>query len=502
MQIIIVTDDVPYWSFLKEFPIIQAEDYLKGGPYQSKSMRVINLCRSYAYQTIGYYVSLFALAQDQKISPSIQTIQDCTDPTLSKQFLAEIDEHIQKDLCDIKEDEISFNIYFGGCSQACFASLAKKIHEMFPLPLLHLCLSKKDTIWSVKTLSILVTQDIPSDDTEFVQQMARSYLTKNRIYSDYHKKQYHFHLAILTDPEDKTAPSNQKALDKFADAGESLGIQVDFIGKNDIKILPEYAGLFIRTGTNVNHYTYEFARYAAQENLVVIDDPQSIVKCGSKVYQALAFQTNNIRTPHTTIVSKYQKAPISVPFPCVIKRPDSALCLDMFKANNKQELKEALNQLFKFSDLVIIQSFLPTDFDWRIGVLDRKPLYAVRYYMAKGHWQIVNWAAPTEQEEIGVHESVPLKDVPEGVIQIALRAANLIGDGLYGVDIKSRDNEHYVIEVNDNPGIDAGDEDRCLGDELYRKIMRVFLQRMQAKHGWHAMPHYDQSQMEGVVDNT
>ena len=88
MQIIIVTDDVPYWSFLKEFPIIQAEDYLKGGPYQSKSMRVINLCRSYAYQTIGYYVSLFALAQDQKISPSIQTIQDCTDPTLSKQFLA------------------------------------------------------------------------------------------------------------------------------------------------------------------------------------------------------------------------------------------------------------------------------------------------------------------------------------------------------------------------------------------------------------------------------
>ena len=87
-------------------------------------------------------------------------------------------------------------------------------------------------------------------------------------------------------------------------------------------------------------------------------------------------------------------------------------------------------------------------------------------------------------------------------LKAALRAANLIGDRLYGVDIKSRDNEHYVIDVNDNPGIDAGDEDHCLEDELYRRIMRVFLQRMQAKHGWHAMPHYDQSQMEGVVDNT
>jgi glutathione synthase/RimK-type ligase-like ATP-grasp enzyme len=36
-----------------------------------------------------------------------------------------------------------------------------------------------------------------------------------------------------------------------------------------------------------------------------------------------------------------------------------------------------------------------------------------------------------------------------------------------------------VIEVNDNPNIDRGIEDKYLGDELYRQIMMEFLRRME-----------------------
>ena len=32
---------------------------------------------------------------------------------------------------------------------------------------------------------------------------------------------------------------------------------------------------------------------------------------------------------------------------------------------------------------------MPTDFDWRIGVLEGKALYACRYFMARKHWQIL-----------------------------------------------------------------------------------------------------------------
>ena len=65
-------------------------------------------------------------------------------------------------------------------------------------------------------------------------------------------------------------------------------------------------------------------------------------------------------------------------------------------------------------------------------------------------------------------------EAPEIVVNTAVRAANLIGSGLYGVDVKQVGNRCYVMEVNDNPNIDAGNEDQVLGDALYREVMGVF----------------------------
>jgi hypothetical protein len=38
-----------------------------------------------------------------------------------------------------------------------------------------------------------------------------------------------------------------------------------------------------------------------------------------------------------------------------------------------------------------------------------------------------------------------------------------------------------VIEINDNPNIDAGNEDRALQGKLYDQIMNVFLNRIERK---------------------
>ena len=62
-----------------------------------------------------------------------------------------------------------------------------------------------------------------------------------------------------------------------------------------------------------------------------------------------------------------------------------------------------------------------------------------------------------------------------------LRGANLIGRGLYGVDLKQVGDRCYLIEVNDNPNVDAGNEDGVLKDALYREIMGVFMRRVQER---------------------
>ncbi len=113
-------------------------------------------------------------------------------------------------------------------------------------------------------------------------------------------------------------------------------------------------------------------------------------------------------------------------------------------------------------------------------MLNRQPLFACRYYMSRGHWQIYQHHG-NGRVSSGGFDAVDLKQVPKAVMDAALKAANLIGSGLYGVDVKERDGQVFVIEVNDNPSIDRHVEDAFLGELLYDRIVTEFLRRIQMR---------------------
>ena len=100
--------------------------------------------------------------------------------------------------------------------------------------------------------------------------------------------------------------------------------------------------------------------------------------------------------------------------------------------------------------------------------------------MSRGHWQIYNHSAKGA-DMTGGYETVSVSQAPAAVVKLALKATALIGNGLYGVDLKQVGERPVVIEVNDNPSIDAGVEDGYLGDKLYLQIMQEFLRRMERK---------------------
>jgi glutathione synthase/RimK-type ligase-like ATP-grasp enzyme len=278
-------------------------------------------------------------------------------------------------------------------------------------------------------------------------------------------------------------PSDKLALSRFEKAGRKLGINVEQITRRDYMRLPEYDGLFIRETTAIDHHTYRFARRAEAEGMVVIDDPVSILRCTNKVFLADLLQNNKVPTPKTLILSKVEKNAArrvmdELGFPVVIKIPDGAFSRGVTKAEDEKTLRAGLKDLFRQSALVLAQEYLYTDYDWRIGVLGGRAIYACKYMMVKGHWQIYQHGESTS--ESGGFETMPTYEVPKKVIQAALKATKLIGSGLYGVDIKQSGTRVAVIEVNDNPSIDAGVEDRFLGGELYTLIMQEFLSRMEA----------------------
>lgn len=124
---------------------------------------------------------------------------------------------------------------------------------------------------------------------------------------------------------------------------------------------------------------------------------------------------------------------------------------------------------------------MPTDFDWRIGVLNGEPLYACKYFMARGHWQIY-YHQNSGKSRSGTAEAVPIYKVPKAIMKAAIKATSFIGKGLYGVDLKMINGKGVVIEINDNPSIDHGVEDAILGDELYHRIINEFVRNLNRKH--------------------
>src|SRR5262245_37265394 len=47
-----------------------------------------------------------------------------------------------------------------------------------------------------------------------------------------------------------------------------------------------------------------------------------------------------------------------------------------------EEFRRVADELFEETDLLLTQKFLPTEFDWRVGVLAGEPLFVCQYRMA------------------------------------------------------------------------------------------------------------------------
>jgi glutathione synthase/RimK-type ligase-like ATP-grasp enzyme len=485
MRSIIVVNYPHRWAFnIDGVEVVAARDYLTDAAYSDiRRAKVFNLCRSYRYQSVGYYVSLLAEARGHKPTPSVATILDMKSQSVVRIASDELDTLIQGLLAPLQSDRFVLSVYFGKNMAKRYDRLAAKLFNVFHTPFLRAVFTKgkgKGKKWTLQGVSPVAGADVPEVHIPFVVEAATAYFSRRRK-QGLPLKRDRYDLALLVDDDEPSPPSNKKALARFVKAAEEVGFAVFPVGKSDYGRLAEYDALFIRATTNVNHYTYRFARKAEAEGLAVIDDPSSILKCANKVFLAELLTAKKIPTPPTMIVHRDNAADVAprLGFPVILKTPDGSFSKGVVKAANDEQLQAGLVEMWKTSDLVIAQQFTPTPFDWRVGILDGAPLFVCRYYMAKGHWQIIDNANGGKRE--GNAETLAIADAPPRVIRTAVRAAKLIGDGFYGVDLKEIGKRVYVIEVNDNPNVDIGVEDEVIGDRLYRAVMESFVRRIERK---------------------
>ncbi|WP_435137562.1 RimK family protein [Formosa sp. A9] len=476
----IVVNQPEKWNFsIENITVISAQDYLTNPEYALvKKARIFNLCKDYSYQSKGYYVSLLAEARGHLPIPTVKNIVDLKALKLVRIVSDEFDDIIQHSLKNIKSQDFTLSIYFGQNVAQKYKELSLLFYKHFQVPFLRVKFNHT-TKWHIQSIKAISESEIPSEHIESVQEFANQYFSKKR-YDIPKLNKSDFDLAILVNPKDPAPPSNTKALKKFIDLAEKMNIYAELIEPKDLSRLSSFDALFIRQSTEVNNEAYAFARKAQQEGIAIVDYPDAILKCCNKVYMAEALQNANIPTPKTLIVHKDNKHLVldTVGLPCVLKAPDSTFSFGVKKAKTEREYQDLVNNMLKESDLIIAQEFCPSDYDWRIGILDHKPFFACKYYMAKGHWQIYNWNAKKKTDQDGDAECVPIESVPKNVLKMAIKSAKLIGSGLYGIDIKVVNNTPMVIEINDNPNIDFGVEDAYYGDTVYTEILTALKTRL------------------------
>jgi glutathione synthase/RimK-type ligase-like ATP-grasp enzyme len=486
-HVLLVVEDINDWAaYYPAKHLMTAQEYLQSDTtFPAGRVQVINLCRHYRYLSPGYYCSLLAEARGHRVLPSVRTVNDLSRKSLYglhfESFGASLDKAMKK--YPEHGEQLSMKLYFGQAQLPAVQDLGRQIFDQLACPILQVELRRRDE-WHVESVKPVGIHQLKGEEED---EFAKALETFNaRVWRKIgSRKNFRYDLAVLVNAEEALPPSDKVALSKFVKAGAGLGINVELIGRDEYPRLAEYDALFIRETTALDHHTYQFARKAEQEGMVVMDDPASILRCTNKIYFAELMQAHKVPVPKTRFLFRdaeldADEVVADLGVPIVLKIPDGSFSRGISKVDSADALKVALKEYFKQSAVVLAQEFMFTDYDWRIGVLNNRALYACQYFMSKGHWQIYNHKDGGKTES-GGFRTMPVQEVPAKVLRIALKSARLMGNGLYGVDIKQSGDRVVVVEVNDNPNIDSRVEDKWLGDDLYRQIMLEFLRRMEAR---------------------
>jgi glutathione synthase/RimK-type ligase-like ATP-grasp enzyme len=271
-------------------------------------------------------------------------------------------------------------------------------------------------------------------------------------------------LGIFVDRKTLSNSEQLNALIRCRDVAETLGHTANFIFPVDINKIKKMDALFIRARTDPMNITYVAAQMARFHGIPVIDDPESIRICSDKIHMYSRLIKKNVSLPKTVFLPKQD---LNVEYvtrlfdelgtPLVMKEPSTSFSLRVEKVSDIADFFKVARRFIKLSDWIVIQQYIESKYDWRIGVLDGNLLYACKYTIPSVTFKI--------QASVNGHvvycgvDSVPPHEVPPHVIQLGIDAGNAIGRGLYGVDIKNNNGDANVIEVNDNPSIESGEDD-------------------------------------------
>ncbi len=163
MSILLVLDNPKDWPLnIDGVDVVSARRYLTDPAFSdvARPLKVFNLCRSYKYQSLGYYVSLIAAARGHKPLPDISTIQDLKLSELIRSAGKDIDDEIQSGLRKLKAETFTLSIYFGQNIEEKYNRLALALFNQFPAPFLRAQFRHDGRSWILESIRTIAASEV------------------------------------------------------------------------------------------------------------------------------------------------------------------------------------------------------------------------------------------------------------------------------------------------------------------------------------------------------
>src|SRR5262245_40025179 len=172
VPILIVANDPRDWPFqIPNVEVLDARSYLTRPEYSDlRGVKLFNLCRSYRYQSEGYYVSLLAEARGHRPLPSVTTIQDLKSQSIVRLVSEDLQELIQQCLSPILANKFTLTIYFGKNLAKRHERLSLHLFNLFQAPMLRAQFARNGS-WQLRSITAIPASEIPEGHREFVVQV-------------------------------------------------------------------------------------------------------------------------------------------------------------------------------------------------------------------------------------------------------------------------------------------------------------------------------------------
>ena len=238
---------------------------------------------------------------------------------------------------------------------------------------------------------------------------------------------------------------------------------------------PKDTLVMVRSSTDYNVSWKDVFRVFLNKGFCVVNPLSCSEVCVNKwrTYQTL--KKHNINQPKTELITHPEDGPaalkrLGTKYPVVLKTITGTHGIGVILVESENQLGPITQILYKLDDEidVILQEYIPTDFDVRVIVANSEPISQMKRFTGKDFRSNVTQGSEAESIELTQLE-----------INESIKAAQVVDGLLVGVDfIPSKNREKdppYFLEVNSSPGFIGIEE--AVKKPVTKMILKKFMNR-------------------------